>query len=186
MPEPRFRVASAADAEAVAHLHADSWRRHYRGAYADTFLDGDVLEDRLATWKGRLREREPLRCTLLAEDGGLVGFANTYLREDARWGSLLDNLHVAATHQRRGIGSRLLSLTAEAIVERSGGTERGLYLWVLEQNARARAFYEALGASLVAGERVTEPGGVPGRLQGAPLKLRYAWADAAVLVRTAS
>jgi hypothetical protein len=28
------------------NLHADSWRRHYRGAYADAFLDGDVLADR--------------------------------------------------------------------------------------------------------------------------------------------
>ncbi len=34
----RFRLASPADAKAVADLHADSWRRHYRGAYSDAFL----------------------------------------------------------------------------------------------------------------------------------------------------
>ena len=30
LEEPQFRLAGAADAEAVANLHADSWRRHYR------------------------------------------------------------------------------------------------------------------------------------------------------------
>jgi GNAT superfamily N-acetyltransferase len=148
-----------------------------------------VLADRLATWDQRLHERRPLRYTLLAEqDGLLVGFANTYLRDDARWGSLLDNLHVGAAHQRRGIGSRLLSLTAHEIVERSRGEGdgRGLYLWVLEQNVRGRAFYEALGASFAGSEPVTAPGGVAGRLHGDPLKLRYAWADAGALAAAAT
>jgi len=29
----QLRLASPSDAEAIAALHADSWRRHYRGAY---------------------------------------------------------------------------------------------------------------------------------------------------------
>lgn len=42
----QMRPAKPSDAEAVAALHADSWRRHYRGAYSDAFLDGDVISDR--------------------------------------------------------------------------------------------------------------------------------------------
>jgi hypothetical protein len=38
----RFRAAGAGDASAVAGLHGDSWRRHYRGAFSDAFLDRDV------------------------------------------------------------------------------------------------------------------------------------------------
>src|SRR5213592_3783401 len=68
LEEPQFRLAGPADAEAVANLHADSWRRHYRGAYSDAFLDGDVVADRLAVWTERLREPDPRRCTILAED----------------------------------------------------------------------------------------------------------------------
>lgn len=41
----RFRLAVPDDAEAVAMLHATSWRRHYRGAYSDAFLDGDVVAE---------------------------------------------------------------------------------------------------------------------------------------------
>jgi GNAT superfamily N-acetyltransferase len=178
---PRFRVATAADADAVARLHAESWRRHYRGAYADAFLDGDVLADRLSVWRERLRDSDPSRYTLLAESDGLIGFANTYLGEDPTWGALLDNLHVAARRQRSGVGSLLLALTAQAVVARSAAHPCGLYLWVLEQNIAAQRFYEALGAAPGGRERVTPPGGVSGRLAGDPFKLRYAWADVAAL-----
>src|SRR2546430_7298322 len=64
-----YRAAGAADADAVAALHADSWRRHYRGAYSDGFLDGDVLADRRAVWSARLAAPAG-SATGLAEDGG--------------------------------------------------------------------------------------------------------------------
>jgi ribosomal protein S18 acetylase RimI-like enzyme len=169
-----FRIANRSDAEAIAALHADSWRRHYRGAYSDSFLDGDVVADRLAVWTCQLRERDPLHHTIIAENGcGLIGFAHTAFDDDPTWGALLDNLHVAHGHKRRGVGSELLALTARAVIER--GT--GLYLWVLEQNVDAQAFYEARGARRVDRAVASPPGGVASRLSGSPVKLRYAWAD---------
>jgi ribosomal protein S18 acetylase RimI-like enzyme len=180
LEEPRCRLAGPADAEAVANLHADSWRRHYRGAYSDAFLDGDVNADRLAVWTDLLREPDPRRCTILAEDGGLVGFANTVFDDDPTWGALLDNLHVADGHQRRGIASRLLALTAAAVMERPERT--GLYLWVLEQNVDAQAFYEARGGKCVGRGEVSPPGGISGRVTGSPAKLRYAWPDPVLLL----
>lgn len=48
LDDVRFRSACAIDAQAVARLHADSWRRYYRGAYSDAFLEGDVVQDRLS------------------------------------------------------------------------------------------------------------------------------------------
>ncbi len=179
----QFRRAGAADAEAVAKLHADSWRRHYRGAYSDAFLDGDVLADRLAVWTARLSEPDPRRFTILAVDGAVVGFANTVLDEDPAWGGLLDNLHVADQHRRRGIGSRLLALTAEAVIARR--ETAGLYLWVLEQNVDAQAFYESLGARREGREPVSAPGGIATRIVGSPAKLRYAWREPALLLERA-
>jgi ribosomal protein S18 acetylase RimI-like enzyme len=170
----QFRSASHSDAAAIAALHADSWRRHYRGAYSDAFLDGDVIADRLTVWADRLREPNPRRYTIIAEDGGgLIAFAHTAFDDDPTWGALLDNLHVAPGHKRRGVGSQLLALTARAVIER--GT--GLYLWVLEQNVDAQAFYEARGASRVDRALASPPGGVASRLSGSPVKLRYAWTD---------
>ena len=175
-----FRLADADDAEAIAHLHAESWRRNYRGAYSDAFLDGDVVADRLAVWSELLAEPDPRRHTLVAEDGLLVGFANTLFDHDREWGALLDNLHVTGEHKRRGIGSRLLSMTAHAVIARPQGS--GLYLWVLEQNVDAQAFYGARGGECVERRATEPPGGVASRLTGTPTKLRYAWRDPTVLL----
>ena len=177
----QFRRAAFSDASEIAALHADSWRRHYRGAYSDAFLDGDVGADRLAVWSERLRAPDSGRWTVLAEDeSGLVGFAHTVFDDDATWGALLDNLHVAYGVKRRGIGSRLLELTARAVTERPAST--GLYLWVLELNLEAQAFYQAHGGTCVGRVDISPPGGIPGRLKGSPVALRYAWPDPAVLL----
>jgi GNAT superfamily N-acetyltransferase len=176
-----FRVAGFSDAEGIAALHVDSWRRHYRGAYSDAFLDGEVTADRLAVWTERLRTPDPGSRTIVAESGGeLVGFAHTVFDDDPTWGALLDNLHVTAEMKRRGVGSRLLALTARAVTERAQAT--GLYLWVLEQNVDAEAFYRARGGRRVGRRLASPPGGVPGRLNGSPVGLRYAWPDPAVLL----
>jgi ribosomal protein S18 acetylase RimI-like enzyme len=180
----QFRLAARPDAAAIAALHADSWRRHYRGAYSDAFLDGDVAADRLAAWTDRLSEPDRPCCTILAEDGGrVVGFAHTILDHDPTWGALLDNLHVASEHQRGGVGSRLMALTARAVTEQPART--GLYLWVLEQNVASQAFYEACGGRRADKAPVSPPGGVPSRLNGSPAKLRYAWPDPSVLLEVA-
>jgi GNAT superfamily N-acetyltransferase len=174
--DPAFRLAGPTDAAAVARLHADSWRRHYRGAYADGFLDGDVGAERLASWTERLRRQGPSARTTLAEhDGQLIGFAHVAFGDDPAWGALLENIHVALAHQRHRIGSALLYETAEAVAGRDVRT--GLYLWVLEQNLGAQAFYEACGGRRVEKAPVPAPGGIESRLSGSPARLRYVWDD---------
>jgi ribosomal protein S18 acetylase RimI-like enzyme len=177
----RFRTAGPDDAENVALLHADSWRRHYRGAYADSFLDGDVVANRLAVWASRLASPAG-SATFLAEDGArLVGFAHVVFDDDARWGSLLDNLHVAHDRQGSGIGRALMVRAAGAVTSRAAG--RSLYLWVLEQNVAAQGFYRALGGQRADAALVPPPGGIADRLTGSPVGLRFTWPDAAVLAR---
>jgi GNAT superfamily N-acetyltransferase len=178
-----FREAGPADADRVAALHADSWRRHYRGAYADAFLDGDVLADRRSVWSSRLAAPRPEHVTLLAEaDAELVGFVHLVLDEDERWGTLLDNLHVVHGWQRRGVGSALIVRAAQAVLDRARSD--AMYLWVLEQNTAAQEFYAAHGGRAAERHLVEPPGGVPGRLAGRPTGLRYVWPDAREVLTT--
>src|SRR4051794_40858272 len=170
----RFRDATQGDAASVAALHADSWRKHYRGAYADAFLDGDVLDDRVAHWTQQLRSNPAQRTILAIDDtGGLVGFSHMLFGADPHWGTLLDNLHVAFSRKNGGVGSRLIALTAEAVVERA--SKRGLFLWVLKQNLAAQAFYKARGGLLADLKPVPPPGGNSARLLGAPHAIRVVW-----------
>jgi ribosomal protein S18 acetylase RimI-like enzyme len=176
-----YRLADAGDAPAIAALHADSWRRHYRGAYADSYLDGDVVADRLDVWSERLSEAGDRTFTWVAEGTGrLGGFIHTVLDAETRWGALIDNLHVTTERRGEGIGTRLLSAAAEVLLERRPSC--GLFLWVLEQNRAAQAIYRARCGTCVERAPVQAPGGDPTRLHGAPAKLRYVWSDPSVLL----
>jgi ribosomal protein S18 acetylase RimI-like enzyme len=169
-------MAEADDAAGLARLHADSWQRHYRGAFSDAFLDGDVAGYLRTRWAERLSAPDPQARTIVAELGGeVVGLAHTQLGENADWGALLDNLHVSAGLKRLGIGTRLLALTAQAVLDSAPAS--GLYLWVLEQNAGAQAFYTARGGTCVETSLVSPPGGDPTRLNGSPRGLRFVWPD---------
>jgi GNAT superfamily N-acetyltransferase len=169
-------MAGPSDAEAVASLHADSWRKHYRGAYSDAFLDGDVFGDRNAVWTERLHSGNIETETFLAEDSaGLVGFVHTALDADPMWGALLDNLHVLSTHHRQGIGAALMSRSAAFV--RTERPESGLYLWALEQNVRAQKFYEAQGGKRADTARVAAVDRAVDGPDGAPRCFRYVWRD---------
>lgn len=162
----RLRSGDAEDADAIAALHADRWRRHYRGAYSDSFLDADVLADRETVWTQRLRTNDGGSHTVLAEDGaGLVGFGHIVLDSDPRWGALLDNLHVREGHKRQGIGSELLALLAQAVIERIAIDLEPTLLRLAEQRARL------LGAGVAWAE---------GDAQALPVD--DGWADAVVSV----
>jgi GNAT superfamily N-acetyltransferase len=179
--EPRFRAACPGDAQDIAALHTASWQRHYRGAFSDAFLDHDAAGYLLPLWTERLAAPDPRARTIVAErDGGVVGFAYTLLGQDTTRGAFLDNLHVMHGLKRRGIGSRLLALTARAVQDWS--SDSGLYLWVLEQNSAARAFYAARGGVCVDRFEVPPPGGDPARLNGRPITLTYAWPDPSQLL----
>jgi GNAT superfamily N-acetyltransferase len=185
--ELQFRSAGPADAAAIAALHADSWQRHYRGALSDAFLDGEVTTFLLDKWTTRFAAPDPRARTVLAElaDGGgggvkLVGLAHTVLDDDPAWGALLDNLHVAHGLKRHGVGTRLMSLAARAVLTERPGS--GLYLWVFEQNSNARVFYEARGGTCVETRVAQPPASDPGSLSGSPKAMRYAWPDPAKLL----
>ncbi len=172
-----YRLARSSDVAAIAALHADSWRRSYRGMLPDAFLDGDVFADRAAVWRERFNntDEQPVTLTIVAElNGELAGFSHSIADEDPKWGTLLDNLHVRHGTKRRGIGTRLVAETAAWLEERSPTS--GFYLWVLENNAPAIRFYDSLGGEL-AGKGVSPEGG------GSAPSLRYWWQELSRLSR---
>ena len=158
------------DEGAIAALHADSWRRTFRGLLPDRYLDEDITAERAEAWRQRFADpaREVGTVTIVAEqDGELVGFVHSVIDDDPKWGTLLDNLHVRHDVQGRGIARRLIGETAAVLRER--GRQR-VYLWALEANERARHLYGALDGEAVE-TSVWEFAGA------AIPSFRYAWAD---------
>lgn len=170
----KLRVATIEDAEGVARLHADSWRRTYRGMMRDEFLDGDLVQERLSAWRERLQSPAPNQLIVVAEASGVIqGFICVFGDDDARWGSLIDNLHVRQEVQTKGIGRQLMREAAAWVT--LNYPRCGLYLWVMQANDNAQRFYERLGGSNEGGE-VRE-----NAERGAAHVFRYAWPDAGAL-----
>jgi ribosomal protein S18 acetylase RimI-like enzyme len=139
-----YRQADAGDYSEIAKLHVKSWRQHYRGDFSDHFLDVEAALEREEVWKDRLSNPSPNQFVLVAEQKGeIYGFACAFLEDDAKYGTLLDNLHVLDTAKGKGIGRYLMRLVAQEVQNNDSGGK--LYLWVLKNNTSAMAFYERLG-----------------------------------------
>jgi ribosomal protein S18 acetylase RimI-like enzyme len=143
---------------------------------ADDFLDGAALANRRAVWHQRLHAPAPAQFVCVADEASrLIGFICAFAGDDPVWGSYIDNLHVAPGRHRQGVG-RALMRRAGAWLARAA-PDRGVYLWVMEANAPARAFYDRLGASNAGTIDKTDPGG------GHAPNCRYVWASPFLLLR---
>lgn len=173
-----IRDAGTADADAIAALHLDVWRRTYRDlAPAEAFRALD-LAARQRTWRGLLASPKPDSVTLVAETEGVIaGFAHGGAPGDPVYGDMgeVKYLYVATAFARRGVGRRLLGALASRLVEHG---YRGIGLGVVVGNEPALAFYRALGGRVIG--RYADPG----PLWRSENQL-CAWDDASTLARQA-
>lgn len=146
------RAALPDDAEAITRIRIHGWQAGFEGIVPATYLAGlDAEIPRLAAGlRERIEAGYPYHRILVAEsDGEVVGFTNAgRYRVNQNRNDLHPHLgevyaiYVDPPRWRSGTGRVLL----DAAVGWLG--EVGLapvLLWVLEGNARARAFYERYG-----------------------------------------
>jgi ribosomal protein S18 acetylase RimI-like enzyme len=149
--EFRIRVATTADLPAIAEIHASSWRAAYRGILTDTFLDGDLLEDRRTRWSGIAERMTPQDNLLIATDGKdavgfIAGWSSAALDCEDGYGVFIDNLHVRPELRGNKYGESLFrALAGRANANLTANGKTGAYLWLLDGNAPAHRFYHRLG-----------------------------------------
>jgi len=148
-PRVAVRLATPADAGAIARVHRESWRSTYGGILPDAVITAHAGRRSESTWRRQLSDSTPEAATWVAElEGALVGFASVGPARHRLEGleSEVYALYVVQEAQRRGAGRALVTESARHFV-RHGNF--GFYLWVLKAN-RARLFYETLGGREIA------------------------------------
>ncbi len=124
-----------------------SWRHAYRGLLPDDYLEKLSVGEREAQRLAWFADPRPGSGVLVAEDdaGRVVGFATfgPSRDDDAPDGTgEVPAIYIDPADVGTGIGRQLIEETAAAL--RKAGCTRAT-LWVLEENASARRFYERVG-----------------------------------------
>jgi ribosomal protein S18 acetylase RimI-like enzyme len=150
------RRASATDADGIARVQERGWQIAYRHVFPVAELDrGGFIQSR--RWRDRL-ERPPAGWStfVAVRDGEVIGFASVGPNRDEHGLGELYAIYVDPDDWSTGAGRALI---AEGERQLSSEYAEGT-LWVLENNPRARRFYEEAGWREDGGRKAEERWGV--------------------------
>lgn len=135
------RAGRGADAAALAGVQERSWRRAYAHVFPADELARDGFVDP-ATWRRRLEQPPRGWSTFVAErDGDLLGYVVVGPSRDRRTDGEVYALYADPAVWSTGVGRALLAHAEGHLAHRYAQAT----LWVLEDNRRARRFYERCG-----------------------------------------
>jgi ribosomal protein S18 acetylase RimI-like enzyme len=149
----QVRPADLEDAAAIARVHVESWRTTYRGLLPDEFLDSLNAIRYTQRWLRSLGD-DAMRIYVAEDDHEVVAFASGGLERagEGAYAGELYAIYVLEKAQRQGHGKALVRAVTGGLRELGLGD---MIVWVLRDNAPARAFYERLGGTYVRTQPVT-------------------------------
>jgi GNAT superfamily N-acetyltransferase len=135
------RAGTGADAAALTGVQERSWRQAYAHVFPAHELARDGFVDP-ATWRRRLEQPPRGWSTFVAERAGdVLGYAVVGPSRDRRTDGEVYALYADPHAWSTGVGRALLRHAEEHLARRYAHAT----LWVLEDNPRARRFYERCG-----------------------------------------
>jgi ribosomal protein S18 acetylase RimI-like enzyme len=142
---PSIRAAVPEDAEEVEQLRVAGWQSAYRGILPDSYLDSMRLD--VPRRRSQLTERSStvVESVATAADAIVGWVVGGHSRVAFRAGPGQGEIYACYVQPEwwgRGVG-RLLMTHAVSTLAEAGLDD--VILWVLEDNHRARRFYEACG-----------------------------------------
>ncbi|GLW99646.1 GNAT family N-acetyltransferase [Microtetraspora sp. NBRC 16547] len=151
------RQCEPVEAEEVLRVKNTSWQEAYRGLMPDDHLDGlSVTAGAVEHWRAMMAD--PARGVVVGEiEGRIVGLSAFGPAHNGDAGGEVYAIYTLRECWSRGLGSALMARSLARLRE-LGHREVGL--WVLEDNSRARRFYERTGFVLSGRMETTELSGV--------------------------
>ena len=128
-----IRPGEPDDAEGIARVHIRTWQAAYAHVFPAERLAAMSVDARAEQW----RRWPPI---VAEDDGEIVGFVSVGASRDDDAEGELYAIYVDPTRWGTGVGRELIA-AGEARLRELG--RHDVVLWVLEDNPRARRFYEA-------------------------------------------
>lgn len=127
------------DRNVISNIYEESWRYSYKGILPQEYLDS-IPKGR---WCKNF-DRNGLYTLIMEKDGVIIGsasFCASRFKEYADYGEIV-SIYLLPAYIGKGYGKQLFDT---AVNELTNLGYKKLFLWVLEDNSRARRFYEAQG-----------------------------------------
>jgi len=130
---------STDDRMEISKIYEESWKFAYHGIIPNDYLDS-ISEGR---WMPNLdcQGRNTLVCVDNSRIVGTSSFCKSRFEQFQGWGEVI-SIYLLPDYIGKGYG-RILMKAALSELKRQGYGE--VFLWVLEENTRARVFYERFG-----------------------------------------
>ncbi len=136
--EVRAMIATD-DRSMISKVYEESWKSAYQGIIPQDYLDS-IPEGR---WAPKL-DTPGWETLLCIDDSQIVGtssFCKSRFAQFPDWGEII-SIYLLPDYMGKGYGKILMEAALAKLKEQ--GYER-VFLWVLEENNRARGFYEHCG-----------------------------------------
>lgn len=127
------------DRLAISHVYEESWKYAYKGIIPQEYLD-DIPK---GNWVDYIDKQQQNTLVLIKENTiiGTASYCKSRYSDMLGFGEIV-SIYLLPEYIGKGLGNRLLS---ESIKELESLGFSNIFLWVLEENYRARKFYEKNG-----------------------------------------
>ncbi|SFE49154.1 Ribosomal protein S18 acetylase RimI [Peptostreptococcaceae bacterium pGA-8] len=135
-------ITSFDDRNLISKIYEDSWRHAYRGIISQEYLDKIPK----GHWS-KAFDISDWNTVVCIHDGKYIGTSSFCKSRFEKYNDLGEviSIYLLPEYMGLGYGKQLLDFVVEQLKEQ-GYTEA--FLWVLEENERARNFYEKYGFKL--------------------------------------
>jgi len=140
----KIRKATIDDAEGIAKVHVDTWKRCYKGIVPDSYLASLNYDDKTKGWKNGLINGLEENCIIAELNGETIAWVTFGKNRDNRSKDIYElyGIYVLSEYWGSEIG---LTLFNHAINKIKNHNPSKITLWVLAENKRAITFYNKNG-----------------------------------------
>ena len=142
------RRVSREDAEVVGEIHSKAWKSAYRGLFPDEYIDSDTASKRTEEFLESIKD-DKCMYFLLEASGQPAGIVKTHECDNVLE---IESIYILSEYRGQGLGAEAIDFIL------AYKPWDGIFLWVLEDNIKARRFYEKNGFKLSGDTRTINRG----------------------------
>lgn len=138
-----IRPANVSDISALAKVHISSWQAAYRGILPDEILDNLSVKQFETNWVKSFSDTSRTNLVLEIEQkiSGFIAFGNSRDHDATSITGEIYGIYLIPELWGKGYGRKLWAETPQHLLSKFSV----FTLWVLQNNIRARKFYERIG-----------------------------------------